>query len=144
MNKLADNVNMQKAAVSAVAAAQAAQRLAESAAKDPSQVTAGLASLWAALQKEASKDLGTVVDVKPAVGEKEVFAPPKKVEPISDAFSRMSSKELKIELARLGVASGDFFEKSEILTAVRSAVAAAAVAKAAATAKVSDKSEKMQ
>ena len=64
VNKLADSHHMQKAAVTAVGAAQEAQRLAAQAAKDPaaaaSSLSAGAAALWEALQAEARKDLGGV------------------------------------------------------------------------------------
>ena len=123
VNKLADNRSMQKAAVGAVAAAQEAQRLAETAAKDPSQVVAGLSSLWSALKAEASKDLG-VVDTTLAAkdgGGSHPPPPPK----VSDAFARMSTKERKEELQRLGVSAAGLFEKSELQSAARAAAAAA-------------------
>ena len=94
VNKLADNRSMQKAAVGAVAAAQEAQRLAETAAKDPSQVVAGLSSLWSALKAEASKDLG-VVDTTLAAKDGGGGHPPPPPPKVSDAFASMSTKELK-------------------------------------------------
>jgi hypothetical protein len=123
VNKLADNRSMQKAAVGAVEAAQMAQRLAESAAKDPSQLTAGLSSLWTALQKEASKDLGTgVVNGGGGGGETviDVSSPSaSRPVPITDSFSKMSSKELKENLIKRGISVSGLFEKSELLAAAR-------------------------
>jgi len=58
VNKLADSAAFQKVAVSAVGAAQEAQRLATAAAADPTQITNGLSAFWGALKAEAAKDLG--------------------------------------------------------------------------------------
>ena len=119
VNKLADNRSMQKAAVGAVEAAQMAQRLAESAAKDPSQLTAGLSSLWTALQKEASKDLGTSVNGGGGETVIDVSSSSRPPVPITDSFSKMSSKELKENLIKRGISVSGLFEKSELLAAAR-------------------------
>jgi len=135
VNKLADSPAFQRAAVGAVKTAQEAQRLAESAAKDPSQVTAGISAFWSALKAEAAKDLGGGAGAGGAGAG--AAAPPA---PVDDAFARLSSRALKEELARRGASSAGLLEKSELLAAVR---AAAARDDAAAGAKGARRAEEM-
>ena len=135
VKRLSENESFQRAAVGAVSAAQRAQELVESAAKDPSKAASTFAAVMNAVKAEAAKDLGgargssgeTVVDVKgttisSASAQRKPSAP-------RDEFSSLSSKELKAELARRGVPSAGLFEKSELLDAVRRAPPPSSAAK---------------
>ena len=139
VKRLSENESFQKAAVGAVSAAQRAQEIVESAAKDPSRAASTFAAVMQAVKEEAAKDLGrrngtnnsnsyTVVDVTGGAAPTDAGAaarggaagagrPPAP----QDSFSSLSSKDLKAELTRRGISSAGLLEKSELLEALRAA-----------------------
>ena len=127
VDKLADSKAMQNLAVGAVRSAKEAQRLTEAAAKDPTQVTQGLAALFEALKKEASRDISSALGTPP--GEAPPPAPPP---PPPCPWKALSVRELQGECAKRGISTAGLLEKSELVGALREHSSAAGAAGGAA------------
>jgi hypothetical protein len=144
VKRLSENESFQKAAVGAVSAAQRAQELMESAAKDPSRAASTFAAVMQAVKAEAAKDMGVrrdaangssssgfrdaVVDVTGGASSSAdagahdgATSSSRRAAAPSDAFAALSSKELKAELTKRGLSSAGLLEKSELLAALRAA-----------------------